>query len=199
LRELSAIDKFLQNCTDVLGSVVASDAPHSGTAKDAESAALMRVNHSGEVAAQALYKGQSVFSRNAATRSQLLAAAAEEQAHLDWCEQRLSELGGEVSKFGPFWYWGSYSIGMIAGLAGDHWSLGFVKETEDQVVEHLQSHLQMLPNDDDRSRQIVTDMIADESRHATEAAHAGAAELPAPVKAMMRATAKIMTTVSYKI
>ena len=111
----------------------------------------------------------------------------------------MSELGGEVSKLGPFWYWGSYSIGLIAGIAGDRWSLGFVKETEQQVVEHLQGHLGRLPVDDERSRKIVTDMIADEARHAAAAERDGATELPAMVKALMRLSAKFMTTVSYRI
>ena len=159
----------------------------------------MRVNHTGEVAAQALYHGQAVFSREQQTRDNLLTAADEEQEHLDWCEQRVSELGGEVSKLGPFWYWGSYSIGLIAGIAGDRWSLGFVKETEQQVVEHLQGHLGRLPVDDERSRKIVTDMIADEARHAAAAERDGATELPAMVKALMRLSAKFMTTVSYRI
>lgn len=203
MQKLSAADKALQNLGDFLAKRVGETVPKNKDVQrspETESAVgLMRVNHTGEVAAQALYHGQAVFSREQQTRDNLLTAADEEQEHLDWCEQRVSELGGEVSKLGPFWYWGSYSIGLIAGIAGDRWSLGFVKETEQQVVEHLQGHLGRLPVDDERSRKIVTDMIADEARHAAAAERDGATELPAMVKALMRLSAKFMTTVSYRI
>lgn len=178
----------------------ANDRFAASTDKDeSDAAALMRVNHAGEVAAQALYHGQLVFARDEKMRVHLQDAAADEQAHLDWCAQRVDELGATVSKLGPFWYWGSYSIGVVAGMAGDHWSLGFIKETEEQVVEHLQSHLEKLPHEDLRSREIVSNMITDEARHAENAELAGARELPAVIKQAMRAISKVMTSVSYRI
>jgi len=202
MQDLTKLDQILQNFGNLLANRPSESAQHSGAnsrAANETAAALMRVNHTGEVAAQALYHGQAVFSREQQTRRDLLAAADEEQAHLDWCEQRVSELGGEVSKLGPFWYWGSYSIGLIAGMAGDRWSMGFVKETEQQVVEHLEGHLERLPVDDQRSREIVSNMIKDEARHAQDAERAGANELPDTVKALMRLSAKFMTTLSYRI
>lgn len=203
MQNLSSSDRLLQKFGDLLanrtkGEVQRDDLSAEPFVEDS-SVALMRVNHTGEVAAQALYHGQAVFSRDERTRAKLLSAADEEQAHLDWCEQRVGELGGQVSKLGPFWYWGSYSIGLIAGMAGDRWSLGFVKETEEQVVVHLQDHLQRLPVNDERSREIVSNMIVDEARHAEQAEHAGATELPDVIKALMRLSAKFMTTVSHRI
>lgn len=162
-------------------------------------AGLMRVNHAGEVAAQALYSGQALVARDASTRAALTQAAIEERDHLLWCEERVRELGSHVSYLTPVWHLGSFAIGAAAGLAGDKWNLGFVMETERQVVAHLERHLERLPEQDQRSRRIVSQMREDEARHATTAAAAGAAELPAPVKTAMRYCSKVMTTTAYWI
>ena len=163
------------------------------------SAGLMRVNHAGEVAAQALYQGQSLTARDPATRAAMQTAAREENDHLVWCRQRLEELGSGPSRLDPLWYTGSLAIGVAAGLAGDRWSLGFVVETERQVVEHLDGHLGRLPDGDRRSRAVLERMQADERRHATRARAAGGAELPSPVRRAMRAAAKVMTRTAYRV
>lgn len=175
------------------------ESPTLDEAARRHSAGLMRVNHAGEVAAQALYRGQASVARDPKIKQQLLAAAEEEQAHLQWCQQRLAELGDGPSKLDPLWYAGSYAIGSLAGLAGDKWSLGFIVETEKQVAEHLGSHLEKLPEEDSRSRAIVAEMKQDEERHGREAAQAGAQALPWPVQDLMRAAAKIMTRSAYWI
>ncbi len=162
-------------------------------------AGLMRVNHAGEVSAQALYHGQALVSRDPEIRKHLLHAAAEERAHLQWCEARLGELGARPSRLSPFWYVGSFAIGAFAGVAGDRWNLGFVEETERQVVEHLESHLEQLPREDQRSRAIVEAMKADETRHGDEAAAAGAYALPPPIKALMRRVAGVMKFGAYRL
>ena len=162
------------------------------------SAGLMRVNHAGEVAAQALYHGQSLTARDAATRASMEAAAREENDHLVWCRQRLGELGSGPSALDPFWYAGSLAIGIAAGLAGDRWSLGFVAETERQVVDHLEDHLGRLPEGDRRSRVLLERMQADEQRHATSARAAGGAELPPIVQRAMRAASGVMTRTAYR-
>ena len=159
----------------------------------------MRVNHSGEVAAQALYQGQAFTARLEDVREQMQEAAAEEIDHLAWCEDRLSELGAQPSILNPVWYAGSFAIGALAGLAGDRWSLGFVEETEKQVVEHLQEHLNKLPENDVRTRSIIEQMQVDEAEHGDIAKQAGAAELPAPIKAIMKLSSKIMTKSSFWI
>jgi 3-demethoxyubiquinol 3-hydroxylase len=156
-------------------------------------AALMRVNHSGEVAAQALYQGQAFVAQNEALRDSLLEAGREEADHLAWCSQRIRELGSRTSMFDPIWYAGSFAIGALAGLAGDRTSLGFVAETERQVVEHLEGHLRELPNDDRRTRAIVNQMSADEARHGANAMQAGGGELPLLTRSLMKLTAKVMT------
>lgn len=158
---------------------------------------LMRINHAGEVSAQGLYQGQSLTARLPEVRGKMERAAIEENDHLDWCERRASELGTHVSYLNPLWYFGSLTIGALAGLAGDKWSLGFVVETEHQVCAHLDEHLQKLPEYDSRSRAILEHMKADEAHHATVALHAGGAALPAPVKGLMRLTSKIMTRTAY--
>jgi ubiquinone biosynthesis monooxygenase Coq7 len=165
----------------------------------AHAAGLMRVNHVGEVCAQALYYGQAAVARDSATRKQLLAAAAEETDHLAWCGQRLHELDSRPSLLNPLWYAGSYAIGTLAGLRGDGWNLGFVVETERQVEAHLDEHLQSLPEADARSRAIVQVMKADEARHAERAQESGARALPAPVKQVMRAASALMKAVAYRI
>jgi 3-demethoxyubiquinol 3-hydroxylase len=160
-------------------------------------AALMRVNHAGEVAAQALYHGQALAARSEATRALLLRAAREESDHLAWCEARLRELGSHTSRLNPLWYAGSFAIGALAAAFGDRTSLGFVAETERQVQRHLDEHLGRLPPGDERSRAIVRIMRADEARHASSAQSAGAPRLPGPVQALMRRTAQVMTRTAY--
>lgn len=160
-------------------------------------AALMRVNHAGEIAAQALYHGQSLAARGSATRDWLLAAAREESDHLAWCEERLRELGSHPSRLNPLWYAGSFAIGAVAAAFGDRASYGFVVETERQVEGHLEEHLTRLPAGDERSRAILGAMRADEARHGARARDAGAAHLPGPVRALMRQTARVMTRTAY--
>ncbi|MBS1218240.1 MAG: hypothetical protein H6R21_1373 [Proteobacteria bacterium] len=160
-------------------------------------AALMRVNHTGEVCAQALYQGQALTARNSAARAALEEAAQEETEHLAWTERRITELGGRKSLLNPLFYAGSFAIGAAAGVLGDRWNLGFLAETERQVVRHLESHLGRLPAADQKSRVIVEQMRDDEARHATSALKHGGAELPAPVKAAMRASSKVMTGAAF--
>lgn len=162
-------------------------------------AGLIRVNHAGEVCAQALYQGQALTARQAAVQESMLQAAIEENDHLAWTDERLTELGSHTSYLNPLWYGGSLAIGTLAGLIGDKWSLGFVAETERQVVKHLDSHLEKLPVNDHKSRAIVQQMKIDEEKHATHAVAAGAAELPQPVKKLMTLTSKIMTTLAFRI
>jgi 3-demethoxyubiquinol 3-hydroxylase len=164
-----------------------------------QSAALMRVNHAGEIAAQALYHGQALVSRSEATRELLLRAAREESDHLAWCETRLRELDSRPSLLNPLWYCGSFAIGALAAVLGDRMSLGFVVETERQVEGHLDEHLARLPAGDARSRAILEAMRTDEIAHGAAARSAGAAELPGPVRALMRQTARIMTSTAYWI
>lgn len=160
-------------------------------------AGLMRVNHAGEVCAQALYQGQALTAKLTHVKQQMNRAAAEETDHLAWCEQRLQELNSNPSKLNPLWYTGSVIIGALAGLAGDKVSLGFVAETEHQVSAHLQKHLQKLPLQDNKTRAILERMQDDEEHHAQEAINAGAVELPYLVKQMMSAVSKLMTKTSY--
>lgn len=160
-------------------------------------AGLMRVNHCGEVCAQALYQGQSLTARLPEVREKMDQAAIEENDHLDWCRNRLNELESKTSILDPLFYAGSFALGALAGIAGDKWSLGFVAETEHQVVRHLQSHLEQLPETDEKSRQILTTMEKDELQHATNALQAGGAELPTVVKSIMRFTSKLMTRSTY--
>jgi ubiquinone biosynthesis monooxygenase Coq7 len=162
-------------------------------------AGLMRINHTGEVCAQALYVGQAVVARDPATRRDLERAAQEETDHLAWCGERLEELNSRPSVLNPLWYAGSYAIGVAAGLAGDGWNLGFVVETERQVEAHLGEHLETLPAGDERSRAILRTMKDDEARHADHAEAAGARRLPFPVPRLMALTSAIMKTVAYRI
>jgi 3-demethoxyubiquinol 3-hydroxylase len=163
-----------------------------------ESAALMRVNHAGEVAAQALYHAQALFARDPDVREFMTKAAREETDHLAWCETRLKELNARPSVLNPLWYAGSFGIGAFAALLGDKASLGFVAETERQVEGHLKSHLEKLPADDARSRAIVQAMCDDEVHHGQQAQRAGAASLPGPVRELMRRTARVMTHTAYR-
>jgi len=178
----------------------ASDPAHPLSETDRRtSAALMRVNHAGELAAQALYHGQALAARSAATREVLLTAARSESDHLAWCELRLRELAARPSLLNPLWYAGSFAIGAAAALMGDRASLGFVAETERQVEGHLDEHLGRLPPGDSRSRAILQAMRAEEIAHGAAAAAAGGARLPAPVRALMRRTARVMTGSAYWI
>jgi ubiquinone biosynthesis monooxygenase Coq7 len=160
---------------------------------------LMRVNHCGEVCAQALYQGQALTSRQPMVREALREAANEETEHLAWTEQRISELGGRKSLLNPLWYVGSLGLGVAAGVLGDRWNLGFLAETERQVEAHLDSHLLSLPALDARSRAIVEQMRLDEIKHAEAAVHYGAADLPGPVKLAMRGVSKLMTKAAYRL
>ncbi len=162
-------------------------------------AGLMRVNHAGEMAAQALYQGQSLTARDPKLAEKLKQASIEESDHLNWCRNRLDELGARPSRLDPFWYAGSFAIGMAAGIAGDRWNLGFLAETEHQVVRHLDSHLERLPAGDKRSRAIVEQMKIDEQGHAELAEHLGAARLPDLIMNCMQLTSRIMTTLAEKI
>lgn len=161
------------------------------------SAALMRVNHAGEVSAQGLYQGQALTAKLPKVKAQMVRAAMEENDHLDWCKKRCLELNSHTSYLSPFWYMGSYSIGALAGAAGDKWSLGFVAETEHQVVKHLDEHLQLLPEKDKKSTQILQQMREDELHHAKLAESSGAAKLPLPIKSLMSLSSKVMTKVAY--
>lgn len=182
------------------------DAPRDATRGDSglspdekrESASLMRVNHAGEIAAQALYHAQALFARDPQVREFMLRAAREETDHLAWCETRLKELGARPSVLNPLWYAGSFGIGALAALLGDKASLGFVAETERQVEGHLAGHLERLPENDLRSRAIVEAMRNDEAGHGQEAVGAGGASLPGPVRELMRRTASVMTHTSYR-
>ncbi len=168
-------------------------------AEKQHAASLMRVNHCGEVCAQALYSGQALTSHNPDTTAALREAAIEETDHLAWCESRIQELGGRKSLLNPLWYAGSFSMGIIAGALGDKWNLGFLAETEKQVAHHLTGHLAALPANDRKTRAIIEQMHIDETAHADTAFNHGAAELPAPAKALMQVASKVMTRTSYYI
>jgi ubiquinone biosynthesis monooxygenase Coq7 len=165
----------------------------------AHAAALMRVNHVGEVCAQALYQGQALTARNPQAREALEKAAREEEDHLAWSAERIRELGGRPSLLNPLWYAGSLAIGAAAGALGDRWNLAFLAETERQVEEHLTGHLEALPEGDARTRAVVEGMRADEARHRASALAMGAAELPEPVQRAMRLASRVMTTVAYRV
>ena len=165
----------------------------------AHAAALMRVNHVGEVCAQALYQGQALTARDPATRQALDGAAREEEDHLAWSAERICELNGRLSLLNPLWYAGSFAIGAAAGLLGDRWNFAFLAETERQVEEHLARHLEALPAEDERTRAVVEAMRADEARHRQTALGLGAAELPEPVRRAMRLASKVMTSVAYRV
>jgi len=202
-RDYSPADRVVMGLAEGLGSLFGGNrtrtpaqpaAPGAALDESArrEAANLMRVNHAGEVAAQGLYHGQALTARNPETRRHLLEAAGEEQNHLEWCESRLQELGDGPSRLRPLWYGASFAMGAAAGLFGDRWSLGFVAETERQVSEHLDEHIQKLPAGDAKSREVLQAMRADEQRHGLEAEHLGGAPLPAPVRALMRRIASVM-------
>lgn len=216
IRKLTVFDSFLNEVDQAL-RVIHTKAPAgrnnpSETVSDGSinvelseeetkvSARLMRVNHAGEISAQGLYRGQALMSKSDEIREQMKVSAQEENDHLNWCETRLEQLNSHKSYLSPIWYLGSFGIGAVAGLAGDKWSLGFVKETEDQVGKHIESHLKLLPENDGASRSILEQMKIDEAHHAEVAVDAGAVELPLPIrKFVMPLISKVMTTVSSKI
>jgi ubiquinone biosynthesis monooxygenase Coq7 len=209
-RHYSPVDHLLMNVDlglrTLLGKPVVTERPNPADAvaegeldKQQQDLAMrfMRINHAGEVSAQGLYQGQALTARLPEVRDKMERAALEENDHLAWCESRINQLGGHKSYLNPVWYLGSVSIGALAGLAGDKWSLGFVAETEHQVVRHLDSHLAQLSEADGKSRAILEQMKEDEGHHATVALQAGGAELPLPVKKLMRLTSKVMTRTAY--
>ncbi|APC97705.1 2-polyprenyl-3-methyl-6-methoxy-1,4-benzoquinone monooxygenase [Francisella frigiditurris] len=172
------------------GNMSESDKKHS--------AGLMRVDYTGEVCAQALYRGQAVVAKSEQTKEHLYQAAEEEYNHLAWCDSRLNELDSKPSLLNPFWYWSSFGIGAVAGSISDKLSYGFVIETEKQVMKHLDSHLKSLPVNDNRSREILKQMYIDEAEHAVEAEKAGGVNLPFPIKIVMKLQSKVMTTLAYR-
>jgi ubiquinone biosynthesis monooxygenase Coq7 len=210
-KSLSGLDVLLVEADRALRTLTASahaaranpaaDAGPSELEPDARkhAAGLMRVNHAGEIAAQALYQGQALTARDERVRDAMREAAEEEGDHLAWCAERLRELGSRPSVLNPFWYLGSFAIGALAGVLGDRVSLGFVAETERQVEGHLHEHLERLPPDDERSRLILEQMKSDEIRHGEKARSAGGRELPLPVRHLMRLTSKVMTHTAYWI
>jgi len=209
-RHLSPIDQLItsfdQGVRTLFGKPDITERPNPATTeaegelKETEkklSARLMRINHSGEVAAQALYQGQAITARDENVKEQMQRSAQEEYDHLDWCEKRVKELGSHTSYLNPLVYTGSLAIGALAGAIGDKWSLGFVVETEKQVGKHLEDHLSRLPMNDHKSRAVLEQMDIDEAHHADVAKQAGAAELPPPVKTAMKFTSKLMTKSVY--
>jgi ubiquinone biosynthesis monooxygenase Coq7 len=212
VRQLSRFDRALIEIERALSTALGTaqestrPSPASGMAEGLlleserrHAAGLMRVNHTGEVCAQALYSGQAAIARDAATRAQLLHAAAEETDHLAWCGERLDALHSRPSLLNPLWYAGSFALGAAAALVSDPVSLGFVVETERQVEAHLGEHLEKLPVGDARSRAVVTQMQADEARHGKTAQAAGGIDLPAPIPALMRVASSIMKAVAYRV
>lgn len=203
-RLITEFDRALRAIAGVANAARPSPAEQKPNAElsDAErehAAALMRVNHVGEICAQALYQGQALTARDAGARAALERAAREEEDHLAWSAERIRELGGRTSLLNPLWYAGSLAIGAIAGTLGDRWNLAFLAETERQVGEHLAGHLDALPAADERTRAVVDAMRADEARHRDTAIKLGAAELPEAGKTAMRLASKVMTTVAYRI
>jgi ubiquinone biosynthesis monooxygenase Coq7 len=195
---LIAADEGLKTLAGV--AAAARPMPGTGAAHGSDarlSAGLMRVNHSGEVCAQALYSGQALFARDERVRQALRAAAAEERDHLAWCRDRIRQLDGRTSVLDPLWYAGSFALGVVSGAAGDRWSMGFLEETEAQVERHLDGHLSRLPPDDERSRAVVEQMREDERRHGAMGRQLGAAQLPLPVRAAMRVASRVMTRAAY--
>lgn len=211
VRTLNPFDRLLVGCERALEAIAGSPhaqrlSPAAGLAEaeldDTErrhAAGLMRINHTGEVCAQALYFGQAALARDAGNRQHLLHAAAEETDHLAWCAQRLQQLDSRPSLLNPLWYAGSYAIGAAAALAGDPVSLGFVVETERQVEAHLAEHLEKLPAQDERSRAVLTTMQADEIRHAQAAQQRGGVELPFPLPQLMHFSSMVMKAVAYRV
>ena len=210
-RQLSPLDRLFdaaQNALTTLAGAPSAQRRSPGESQpeadltpeqQRHAAGLMRINHTGEVCAQALYIGQAAVARDPATRAHLLEAAQEETDHLVWCADRLRELHSRPSLFNPLWYAGSFAIGFTAGMKGDGWNLGFVVETERQVEAHLEEHLHTLPEPDERSRAILQVMKDDEVRHADNALAAGARQLPPPIPTLMAGVSKVMKAVAYRV
>ncbi|MDJ0759835.1 MAG: 2-polyprenyl-3-methyl-6-methoxy-1,4-benzoquinone monooxygenase [Woeseiaceae bacterium] len=211
-RQLSGLDRLLSGANNFLRTVAAPagsparpypakdvDEAELSDADRRHAAGLMRVNHAGEIAAQGLYQGHAAVAREGSVESHIHQAAQEEFDHLAWCEQRLKELKSDRSRLSPFWYAGAFAMGAASGVLGDKWSLGFIAATEQQVVEHLESHYERLPKDDKRSRAIIRQMRVEEEEHEHDAIDAGAAELPAGIKKLMTITSKVMTRTAYWI
>jgi len=201
---IAQVDRALRTVSNVADASRASPADALPEAELTEAdrrhaAALMRVNHVGEVCAQALYQGQALTAKDARARQALERAAREEEDHLAWSEQRVRELGGRTSLLNPLWYAGALAIGAVAGALGDRWNLGFLAETERQVEEHLSGHLERLPSEDARTRTLVEAMRADEARHRDTAMRLGAAELPPPIRLAMRLASGLMTRIAYRV
>jgi ubiquinone biosynthesis monooxygenase Coq7 len=209
-RQLTPLDKLLAGANNALRTVATPagrsarqspadrvDATELSAQEMSRAAGLMRVNHAGEVAAQGLYQGHATVARDPEIEEQMQHAADEEFDHLAWCEQRLTELGSRTSRLSPVWYAGAFTIGALSGALGDRWSLGFIAETERQVCDHLNSHLQHLPEDDQKSRAVVEKMRDEEREHGENAQQAGAADLPPPIRHLMQLTAKVMTKTAY--
>ncbi|MEX0965189.1 MAG: 2-polyprenyl-3-methyl-6-methoxy-1,4-benzoquinone monooxygenase [Pseudohongiellaceae bacterium] len=204
-RCLVQFDQALRSC--VPGSSTARRPSPAKSEKEPElndvdrkhAAGLMRINHTGEVCAQALYQGQAATAKLNDVRQSMEQAAAEEIDHLAWCEERLQQLDSQPSVLNPLWYTLSYGMGAVAGLAGDKWSLGFVAETEDQVCEHLEEHLAQLPDNDNKSRAILKQMISDEKHHGESARDAGGVKLPAAIRQAMTAMSEVMKTTTYRV
>jgi ubiquinone biosynthesis monooxygenase Coq7 len=201
---IAQVDRALRTVSNVAEASRASPAEALPDAELTEAdrrhaAALMRVNHVGEVCAQALYQGQALTARDPNAREALERAAREEEDHLAWSAQRVHDLGGRTSLLNPLWYAGAFAIGAVAGALGDRWNLGFLAETERQVEEHLSGHLERLPAEDARTRTLVEAMRADEARHRDTALRLGAAELPPPVRLAMRIASGLMTRVAYRV
>jgi len=211
-RDLTPLDRLLAGAGNALRTI-AAPAGHSARPNPAagvadielpekqrnHAAGLMRVNHAGEVAAQGLYQGHALVARDREVERQMQLAANEEFDHLAWCEQRLRELDDRPSLLSPFWYAGAFLIGAASGVMGDKWSLGFIAETEKQVCDHLDSHLEALPDEDGRSRAIVRQMRDEEQQHGEHARLAGAADLPRPLRRLMQLTARVMTSTAYRL
>jgi ubiquinone biosynthesis monooxygenase Coq7 len=211
-RKLSFLDQLIGNADQVLRTLSGDanqaerDSPASTEAESKMAAderkhvaGLMRVNHTGEVCAQALYQGQALTAKLPGVREKMEQAAAEEVDHLVWCEERLQQLGSSTSHLNPLWYGLSFALGAAAGVAGDRWSLGFVAATEERVCEHLSDHLRQIPADDQRSRRILEQMLEDERKHGDLALAAGGENFPEPVKRLMTAVSKVMTSSSYRL
>lgn len=212
LRKLSPLDGLLVQVDRALRTIAVDKPPHDRTSPAREAseqtlsddekrhaAGLMRVNHTGEVCAQALYQGQALTAKLTRVRSEMEQAADEEIDHLAWCQERVKQLGSHTSVLNPLWYGLSFGIGATTGLISDKLSLGFVAATENQVCKHLESHLEKLPEDDDKSRAIVAQMLEDEAKHADAALDAGGLKFPAPVKGLMTLISKAMTETSYRL
>lgn len=211
-RNLTPLDRLLSGIDNALRTVAApagkSPRPYPAAHVDeadlneqqkAHAAGLMRVNHAGEVAAQGLYQGHAAVAKDQNIEAQMQRAADEEFDHLAWCERRIDELGERPSRLSPVWYAGAFAMGAASGIFGDKWSLGFIAETEKQVCDHLDSHLDRLPTNDERSRTIVTTMRDEEAEHGQNAVEAGAARLPRPLRHVMKLTARLMTTTAYRV